>query len=234
MKRITPKTPPGFAKVRGLNGRIFYKILYPIYPWLYTLHKNYKESLEKLHFQNACLCVKPHLKQRFLLKVDIKNAFDSVTEIIANRFADVYFENQEYFFHENGGLIQGAPSSPVIFHLYCREMLDPNLTFFCKQNRLLITRYVDDILISSHNPISKEVRFSISEIIKQANFVLNRNKTLYVDNKFQSLVFVGIRIFNHEVRPEDSFLKKLQKTSKKDTSYRGLKNWETQILALNK
>lgn len=234
MKRIDPITPPGFAKVRGEKGRIFYKILYPAYEWIDNLHQERKNDLGIQQYLNQCQCVKPHLRRRFMLKLDLKHAFDSVTPIKANQYADVYFEkHEEYFFHKDGGLIQGAPASPLIFHVYCQEMLDPTLELYCQQQGLLVTRYVDDILISSQEPICNKTITDVEKITTKALLILNGEKTKCVDNKFQSIVFVGIRIFNHKVRPEDAFLKELHYTNPGDKSYFGMKKWEQDVLALN-
>ena len=235
MLKHSLNTPPGFAKTTGPKGRIFYKILYPIYPWLCNLHRAKINSLGNPTFLNQFQCVKPHLRRRFILKLDLHDAYNTVTAFAANRYADIYFEeHEEFFFHGNGGLIQGAPASSIIFHLYCTEMLDPIIHYYCKQHHLLVTRFVDDILISSFNPITKATQRELENIIYKSGLTPNYKKKKYVDNKFQSIDFVGMRIFNHKVRPDDKFLAKLHRTNPEHKSYEGRIRWEQNVLALNR
>lgn len=231
MKQLILTTPPGFARVQGPKGRIFYK---PLHDWIYTLHHKLVRDLGNPKYPNQFECVRPHLRRRFLLKLDLSHAFNTITAFRANRYADIYFkENEEYFFHENGGLIQGAPASPTIFHLYCQEMLDPELNYYCKQQGINMTRYVDDILISSYHPISEQTQNRIQQIMMRSEFVVNIKKTLYVDNKFQSITFVGIRIFKHKVQTSKTFQQKLLRANSSDKNYTGLQSWNDNVLALN-
>ena len=80
-----------------------------------------------------------------------------------------------------GRLPQGAPTSGAIANLVCTE-LDARMERYAQLNSLVYTRYSDDILLSSKNPVfsresAAEVLREISSIMKQFGLGLNTSKT---------------------------------------------------------
>ncbi|MBZ0162883.1 MAG: trypsin-like peptidase domain-containing protein [Notoacmeibacter sp.] len=100
-----------------------------------------------------------HLRKRFVLNIDLKSFFPSITENrvigllealgIDNCVASITARLCCY----NSHLPQGAPTSPVLSNMICFR-LDRELLAFAKGTRCIYTRYADDITFSSHQPMA--------------------------------------------------------------------------------
>jgi len=95
-----------------------------------------------------------HLRRRFILNVDLKNFFPTITEARVQGLLESIGIDADVaaivarICSNNGCLPQGAPSSPVLSNMICFR-LDKTLINFSKEHRLLYTRYADDITLSS-------------------------------------------------------------------------------------
>lgn len=100
-----------------------------------------------------------HLRKRFVLNIDLKDFFPSITEKrvigvlkslgIDSRVARIVAR----LCCHNNHLPQGAPTSPVFSNMICFR-LDKNLLAFAKDSRCIYTRYADDITFSSYQPMT--------------------------------------------------------------------------------
>lgn len=72
-------------------------------------------------------------------------------------------------------LPSGSPISSVMSYLANIDMFD-EIVNLCYKNNYIITIYVDDITISSDNPIDKKIVSIISKIIKKNYHKMNRSK----------------------------------------------------------
>jgi RNA-directed DNA polymerase len=100
-----------------------------------------------------------HIDSKFILNVDIKNFFPSITENrirgllsalgVDDRVATVVAR----ICCNSGHLPQGAPSSPVLSNMICFR-LDRGLLSIAKEARCIYTRYADDVTFSSYQPLS--------------------------------------------------------------------------------
>jgi S1-C subfamily serine protease len=100
-----------------------------------------------------------HINSKFVLNVDIKSFFPSITENrvhgvlstlgVDNRVATILAR----ICCNKGHLPQGAPSSPVLSNMICFR-LDRELLAIAKEARCIYTRYADDITFSSYRPPS--------------------------------------------------------------------------------
>ncbi|KMT59096.1 retron St85 family RNA-directed DNA polymerase [Paenilisteria newyorkensis] len=123
---------------------------------------------------------RPHLKQKYILKLDIEDFFPSIDEKrVFNLFKNFGYTNRlartlsRFCSYENE-LPQGAPSSPYIANLICRK-LDARLTALCAKYALNYTRYADDITISGGRMVFK-LKKHIINIISDENFSINKSK----------------------------------------------------------
>ena len=154
-----------------------------------------------------------HLRRRFVLNVDLKNFFPTITEprvqgLLESIGIDTdVAETVARICANNDCLPQGAPSSPVISNMICFR-LDKALMKFSKENRLLYTRYADDITLSSFQPPSalfegdrpdpgkvaeEKLSDELRSIIKNNGFELNSEKIHYADKNSRRIV-TGIKI----------------------------------------
>lgn len=142
-----------------------------------------------------------HLRRRYLLNIDIKNFFSTITQNrvvgllesigVSSEVAEVIGD----VCCMDGRLPQGAPTSPVISNMVCFR-LDRELMAFAKKARCIYTRYADDISLSSHQPMSivfdgivpsagnlprESLGAEIKNIFAKNGFELNEAKCHYAD-----------------------------------------------------
>lgn len=117
----------------------------------------------------------PHVGRCVVVNLDLKNFFPSI------HFGRVkgLFMSKPFCFNEevaifiaqicchDGHLPQGAPTSPVISNLICRQ-LDDNLMCVATKERCIYTRYADDITFSFDHPY---IPYNIGIIDEQKMFV---------------------------------------------------------------
>lgn len=132
---------------------------------------------------------KVHRNKRFVLKLDLKDFFDSfhfgrVRGFFAKSpdfqlpidVATVIAQLTCY----NGCLPQGAPSSPIITNLICKTF-DIHISKIAKKYLLDYTRYADDLIFSTNNKHFIEnynaFLIEISMQIKNEGFRINEKKT---------------------------------------------------------
>lgn len=242
MPSVNHPTPPGFIRRRGPKGRVVFEPSEEVY----SIHEEFLAGLGKISFPDQCDCVRPHLKNRFFLKLDLRDAYDSVSAFDVEVFLNLSFgDNWIYFFHQDGGFIQGAPASHPLFNLYCDEVLDQHLRGYSRVNCLTYTRYVDDLLFSSQGRIGKKRRRAIRDSIRKSGLVINEKKAVLVDNKYTPITYVGMRIHRGTVRTTREFLAKLANTKEKNPcgcklkkglcscKFDGLMGWGKRVFALN-
>ncbi|OGY96685.1 MAG: hypothetical protein A2122_00900 [Candidatus Liptonbacteria bacterium GWB1_49_6] len=143
--------------------------------------------------------VAPHRGNRFFYLTDIENAFGSVKVdglvkafclmnsfwIPRKRGLKNFLEN--YCIAPEGGLYQGAPSSPALFELYAWAFLERpihtwyNLKKWCGWNDVTYTRYVDDLTFSSKKRIGRGTRRQIRRLLHNAEFTINNGKNFVID-----------------------------------------------------
>lgn len=146
---------------------------------------------------------RPHLGCAVLLKLDIKQFFDSVkreqvrpwilrvlrADALTDRVVDLVFSER--------GLPQGAPTSPLLSNLVLRR-LDIELYQECNRLGAIYTRYADDITISLKEDDSARVRYLIKiveDLLNKEGFVLNKKKgKLQVLRPHQAQRICGVTI----------------------------------------
>lgn len=143
--------------------------------------------------------------QRFIFKMDLSHAYSSVkvgvlAEILKKLFPSWGNISQiktflcKYCCNEKIGLFYGAPSSPLLFNLYCEEVIDCKIRNLLKNNKwdYWYLRYADDLIVSSREEkIDPYFRQCVRQIFKEAQFLENHWKTKYVDRKQGSVIILG-------------------------------------------
>ena len=162
----------------------------------------------------------PHVQKEYILKVDIKDFFPSISsERVYGLFRSMGYCRSvsivlTNFCTYNNKLPQGAPSSPHISNLLCRK-LDIRISILCENLGLAYTRYADDITISGGKKI-KSIISLIYSILREEGFEpnLQKSKVIY---KSQRQTVTGITVNNklaiskelsRNIRQEIHFMKK--------------------------
>lgn len=158
-----------------------------------------------------------HTKRRFVYNIDLENFFPSI------HFGRVrgIFEGFPFNFPlemakhlaniccNDSVLPQGAPTSPIISNLICRN-LDSRLIEFAKNNRIKYTRYADDITFSANQPIfeNKDFLIELQQLIEKENFKINTSK-VRLQSQAQRQVVTGL-IVNRRVNVTPQYMKDLR------------------------
>jgi RNA-directed DNA polymerase len=154
-----------------------------------------------------------HLRNRFVLNIDLKDFFPSITEnrvtgVLESIGVDGRVANiTARLCCHNARLPQGAPTSPVLSNMICFR-LDRELLSFAKSARCIYTRYADDITLSSPQPMAALFEGSaqpsghfapdllvpaLHNIVAGNGFKINPTKTHYADRHSRRMV-TGLKI----------------------------------------
>ena len=173
-----------------------------------TALKNYIEHTVKVLPHNAAhayvkqrstvTAIKIHQSNdsKWFLKLDMKNFFPSHTiEYVMTILEQIYpfgflFEDTTYkeqfkvalkYAFLNDSLPQGTPLSPTLTNI-CMMPLDFNITQYCRKNKIIYTRYADDLLFSSKYKWDYKKTLNVTDsILRQFNapFYINNEKTRF-------------------------------------------------------
>ena len=166
----------------------------------------------------------PHvstLSDRYFLRLDISNFFDSIQMTDVRQSIDYYIANEierqerkqiidmilDIISFDNH-IIQGAITSPVISNLVFRS-LDIRIEKYCKERGIKYSRYADDLLFSSKYGYIHNYKFvkAISSIISDKGFSINQDKTL----KYQGELSINGYVVGDSIRLSRKKLIKLNR-----------------------
>ena len=89
------------------------------------------------------------------------------------------------FFSKEGGLVIGGPASPYLFNLYMEVFADESLRSISRKERIIYTRYADDLVFSGKQKISKHFRSRVRSILQGCSIY---NNSLHVNHKKSKVV----------------------------------------------
>jgi hypothetical protein len=140
---------------------------------------------------------KKHAHSRFLLKLDFKDFFHSITAEDLEAFLagrdwnvlsreDIVRLKKILFWNRRreGKLVMsiGAPSSPMLSNILMYEF-DKSVQAFCTKKKVKYSRYADDLTFSTNRPnVLREVEVQVAEICKRMEHPrlrLNTEKTVH-------------------------------------------------------
>lgn len=165
-------------------------------------------------------------ESRYYMRLDIKDAFGSVypgchTSMPVVRKVqwttdDLFSQREEVwdgwpFFHRGtGGLIRGAPASPIIFNQYCAQSgFDAMLRSYAQANCCVVTRYADDVVFSSFRPFGTGTFRTMRRRFGHFGFELNEAKSGRFDTERHPIEFLGVSLYRGKVRPRPAFFERL-------------------------
>ncbi|MGU5678966.1 retron St85 family RNA-directed DNA polymerase [Aeromonas allosaccharophila] len=127
---------------------------------------------------------RPHIGSNYVLSLDLQNFFPSVSaRKVYGIFSSVGYNKEMCTLLTNlcvfnGGLPQGAPTSPKLANLVCAK-LDSRINGYAGPKGITYTRYADDITMSSNTAIKIEkAKAFLGTIISDEGFVINKSKTV--------------------------------------------------------
>lgn len=157
--------------------------------------------------------VQPHSKNKYLLKIDFKNFFNSIkisdfVLFLRKKNPDLTENDIGYlsniFFCKNKGndelyLSIGAPSSPLISNIIMIEF-DTVVSTYCHKIGISYTRYADDLAFSTNTP---HLLYTLIETLKSIcknieypkNLEINEEKTVFTSKK-HNRTLTGLVISN--------------------------------------
>ncbi|WPN63500.1 reverse transcriptase domain-containing protein [Pseudomonas sp. P9_35] len=140
----------------------------------------------------------PHVDKKFVFNIDLKDFFESIHfGRVKNLFMAEPFNAPHnvatviaHICCDEGRLVQGAPTSPLISNMICRK-LDSQLLVLAKSKKCHVTRYADDITFSFTSSlkflpvdlieISEDGRVIPGRVLEQVinanGFIINSEKT---------------------------------------------------------
>lgn len=156
-----------------------------------------------------------HRSNPYLLNVDIKNFFDTVHyKKVQRLFIDIGYTEELSLtltklttLHKN--LPQGAPTSPYLASLVLNN-LDNRLMTLCKKNRLIYTRYFDDISISGGEK-AHSILDTVIKIVGSEGYEIHTSGEkiqLYTPDDGKTKIVTGIHIDTEHklVAPDSDFV----------------------------
>ncbi|WP_042141890.1 reverse transcriptase family protein [Paucisalibacillus sp. EB02] len=164
--------------------------------------------------------LKPHVRRKYYLRLDIKNFFENITNDTLESVFSYYFRLNDNRKKEelllfidlitlDGKLPQGAITSPTISNIVFRQ-LDIRINKYCKKFNINYSRYADDLLFSSDNNFLHNHFFikKIKYIISTRGFEINKHKIRYDQDSISLNGFV----IEDSIRLSRSKLKGLSNT----------------------
>lgn len=187
--------------------------------------------------------VKMHSGKKWVLKMDIKDFYNSVPlyeiEKCLKKVSEKIYSESDYtnlldLVTLNRRLPVGAPTSPIIANA-CFYDIDKRIRNLCSIYDVDYSRYVDDLTFSAYNKeVLNIIEKRVTEILSANCYQINKKKTKYIsDNKQQNIL--GLVVNNYRVRLSKDFRRKIRamlhnyaifhcETKQKDIKYQA---WNT-------
>lgn len=155
-----------------------------------------------------------HSGKKFVLRMDFKNFFSSISDRDVSRFANAVIKNSidgwtdidtEYFSKLvcfKGNLVMGAVTSPSLTNAMCFE-LDRRLSEASSEKLITYTRYSDDLYFSTDVPgvlrkFEIKVKQVLSDLKNPSSLSINSSKT-YHSSKKRKVMVTGLVLTNEGV-----------------------------------
>lgn len=176
--------------LKGIQEHILHNVLYKMAPT--------KFAHGFIHGRSIVSCAKEHTGKKFVLKLDLKNFFPSISRemVYGAMFSELTPENVKIIIPAielclmDGRLPQGAPTSPAISNIVCKP-LDMVLYGIANKFGLTYTRYADDLIFSSDSDDIYKVIPIIKSTIAKFGLVVNEKK-VKVLKKHQRQTVTGL------------------------------------------
>lgn len=141
-----------------------------------------------------------HKKSQYILHTDIKHFFESITfKQVSDIFKEDYIEEDIQTILKivmlNGRIPTGSITAPRIANRIMHKFDEELVNELTKIQKVVYTRYADDIIISSEEYIKEEILDKIVELLKKYGFECNKEKTYYMNKRCRRNI-TGVVISN--------------------------------------
>lgn len=155
---------------------------------------------------------KPHINQKIILKLDIKDFFHNID------FENLYNALPNYIFPPSIKVLliklctyedylpQGSPTSPFLSNLVLKNF-DDYIGKYCKERNIQYTRYCDDLTFSGDFD-TKNLKNKVRAFLEMLGFNLNEKKTRII-TRSQRQIVTGI-VVNEKINTPVSYRKKIR------------------------
>ncbi len=130
-----------------------------------------------------------HLNKKFILNIDIKNFFPTISQQQVFKALNRYLNDKELAIKISKictykrRLPQGAPTSPMLSNIVFNN-IDNEIKRFCNSNLVNYSRYADDLTFSSDNKNNLTLVYQfVNSLLYSNGFTINKNKTRYLSGK---------------------------------------------------
>lgn len=155
----------------------------------------------------------PHVNQKKILKLDIKDFFDSIlfSQLRSLVFPETVYSREisillSILCYHKESLPQGAPTSPAISNIILKDF-DDRIGKLCRQKGIRYSRYCDDMTFSGDFDHGELVS-TVKEALKPYGFFLNEKKTgVYTKGSRQTVTGV---VVNSKINAPSATKRKLR------------------------
>ena len=130
-----------------------------------------------------------HLKKSYILTIDIKDFFPSISQEKVYNAIKKHIDNNELCLKlaklctYKKKLPQGAPTSPILSNIVFKD-IDDKIERFCNARLVVYSRYADDLTFSCDTKSALvEVYAFVNKQLYENSFTINKSKTRYLSGK---------------------------------------------------
>lgn len=180
-----------------------------------TLIHGFIKTSKRQPSRNIITNATQHLDRPYLLNIDIENFFPTITaEIIKSAFMKLPFQMYSdegasiisLLLTRNWVLPAGSPASPIVSNIIFYDT-DLTLHKYCGTNKLIYTRYADDLSFSGEH-IDNHMIEAIKQLIIQQQFMINEKK-VRLQSRQSAQYVTGIKV-NTKLNINRTYIRQLR------------------------
>lgn len=234
-KKELKRNDDGSTKYK--NSKPQYRVFHPSKGILKNVQKRIKNKiLNKIdlpsfihggvHNKDNISNAKVHQGKKYNFRTDLSNFFPSINHrmvykmFIDNSFSPDVSRLLTKLTTYKGVVPQGIPTSTHIANLVFLPV-DIKIKNFCRENRIIYTRFVDDLSFSSQKDFKNQTS-GILKIIDENQFRVNHSKTFY---KVGPTLTTGVISKNNNLKPRNEQIARLRDGNLTQIQEQGLKNY---------
>jgi retron-type reverse transcriptase len=223
-----PKKNGGFRYIYIPSDSLKEK-LQSLLPAIKNLYDKYKKvDCDHAFYQgrNSVTNAQAHIKHCYVLSLDIKNFFESVTNQHLKKYLPTHILELTLV---NNKLPQGFPTSPYLSNIAMIPFDEQLVQELNKINpNIVYTRYADDLTFSFGDIKNKDLIITVViQLLRLYKFKLNKSKMKFQDKCNGRAIITGVGVSTTAVYPTRKTLKKIRAAlhQNNEASFRGLVEW---------